>query len=94
MKISFWVPKTENIQTIIKFLNKEIAQARNIKSKKTRENTLIGLNSVKNNLIESGTGNCFYADAEYSGIIKYEGNTKMYHCGTSFIEPEPESKFI
>lgn len=87
MKISYWIPKDEKLDTIRKFLKREVAQAMNIKSKDTRDNTLNCLISIRHTLERFGTGYCFYSDNGATSVVEYEGNIKKYHCGNEFIDP-------
>jgi len=93
MKISFWIPKDEDPNNISRFINKELAEAKNIKSKKTRQDTETALTLLKWNFSLYGTGYCYYTDEFYLVADKYDGNIKKYNCGKEYIKPEKPSKF-
>ena len=90
MKISLWIPKEKDIFNVRSFLQDEIHQAENIKSKETR-------NSVKKSLgkmIEKAVpGHCIYTESEYAERKPYNGNSFFYRCGRQFFQPEKQNTF-
>lgn len=93
MKISFWIPEDENPQNIMKFIENEITEAKNIKSKETRRGVNTALTLMKCNIGIYGTGYCYYADETKLFADKYEGKIKKYHCGRDFVKPEKPSDY-
>ena len=93
MKISMWIPKEEDENNICNFLKKEIAEAKNIKSKETRKDTLTGLMSIWCNFSIYGSGYCYFADGNDIETQAYFNNIKKYNCGKEFVKPETSGKF-
>lgn len=94
MKISYWIPNKEDPNKINKFINNEIAEAKNIKSKQTRKETETALTLLKWNFAMYGTGYCYYSDENYLTADKYDGNVKRYNCGKGHIKPASPDKFV
>lgn len=93
MKVSFWVPETENKENISKFISSELAEASNIKSKKTRKDAQLALMLLKLNFIRYGVGYCYFGDEQHLVAEKYEGNIKKYHCGKGYVKPQKPEAF-
>ncbi|GAH35322.1 unnamed protein product, partial [marine sediment metagenome] len=90
MKISIWIPKTKNPIWIQDFINGEITQAINIKSKSTRESVADGLH-VAQRIARPGIG--LYIEGKDFEEEKYDGKIFKYHCGRDFIKPEKPSDY-
>jgi len=90
MKISMWIPKEKNPIWLQDFINKEMGQAGNIKSKETRNSVVDGL-TVAQRLAEPGV--CLYVDGTAFDEQSYDGNEFKYHCGREFIRPEQPSAY-
>lgn len=86
MKISLWVPIAKDYQWIQKFLDKEIAQAGNIKSDDTKKSVLQGLSTAKKHI---HCGLCIYIDGVSFLLEQYDGRTFNYHCGNEYQTPTP-----
>jgi len=83
MKITLYIPKGKTDTR--NFLNEEIAEAMNIKSKSTRKTVIAGLRKMLNaiNPYEDG-GIAMFTDGEDLIIEKYDGVKKLYHCGHEY----------
>jgi len=90
MKISIWIPKTKNPVWIQDFINGEINQAGNIKSKSTRESVADGL-YVAQRVAKPGIGLCI--EGKDFEAENYDGKIFKYHCGREFIKPETQSDY-
>ena len=90
MKISIWIPKTKNPIWIQDFINDEMSQAGNIKSKSTRESVVDGL-YVAQRIARPGVGLCI--EGKEFEEKTYDGKIFKYHCGRDFIEPEKPSDY-
>ena len=80
MKISIWIPKEKLLQNEIEFVQKEITEANNIKSKKNRKSVISALNKIKGTLEVYGTGFYYLSDGEDCIIGEYDGRDKLYKC--------------
>jgi len=78
---------------LISFIERELTQARNIRSKETRESTLSALEMIKKNLIQHGSGKAYNCDGESINVYDYEGNTKTYYCGNKYISHNIPEKY-
>ncbi len=90
MKISMWIPKEKNPVWLQDFINKEIAQAGNIKSKETRKSVIEGLNTAQR---LSKPGICLYIHGTDFDKDIYKGKEFKYYCGNDYIKPEVPSDF-
>ncbi len=91
MKISMWIPKEKNSVWLQDFINKEISQAGNIKSKETRNSVIEGLHTIQR-LAEPGI--CLYVDGTDSDVdTTYESKEFKYYCGHDYIKPEKSDNF-
>jgi peptide subunit release factor 1 (eRF1) len=70
MKVSLYIPANANLDDIRSFLRREIAEARNIKSKATRKSVSSGLNKILLNL-QAGMG--YLTDGNELVIEPYDG---------------------
>lgn len=90
MKISLWIPRKKSVQWITNFINKEITQASNIKSKQNRESIQRDLLLA---LVYAKPGSCLYVGDGFANISEYTQNEFKYHCGKEFQYPEKPSEF-
>lgn len=90
MKISLWVPEAKDYQWLQRFLDKEIAQAGNIKSDGTKKSVLQGLNIAKTYV---SPGMCAYIEGNTMTTKEYNGREFKYHCGGEFVKPAPQSSY-
>lgn len=90
MKISFWIPKTKNPQWIRDFINNEITQAGNIKSKQKRESVIKSLQTA---IKFAEPGRCLYVEESDCTEDIYNDKEFNYHCGNDYIHPELPSDF-
>ena len=89
MKISMWIPKSKEPLWIRKFLQRELTEAENIKSRVTRNSTIQSLRIALNN---ARRGACIFADGNEFTIEQYDDRTFFYRCGREFIKPSiPEN---
>lgn len=93
MKISIWIPEDENKDKINKFIEREITEANNIKSKETRNGVTTALTLLKLNFGVYGSGFCYYSEDTKLVAEKYNGKIKKYHCGREFVKPEKPSDY-
>lgn len=97
MKITLIIPEKESKFKMLSFLEQEITQANNIKSKETRNSVIESLKKIKLHLEVHGTGKAYYAWDEDNDICidvqPYKGPTKTYHCGRDFVKPSEPSDF-
>lgn len=90
MKISMWIPKNKEPSWMRKFIQKEIVETQNVKSKETRDSALRSLNTT---LLNARRGACVYAEDDSFELEHYDGKQFKYHCGREFIEPEKENDY-
>ena len=89
MKISMWIPKNKEPSWIRKFIQRELIEAENIKSRVTRNSTIQSLRTALNN---ARRGACIFADGADLIIEHYDDRTFFYRCGREFIKPSiPEN---
>ena len=89
MKISMWIPKSKEPSWIRKFIQNEMSEAKNIKSRETRNSTIQSLRIALNN---ARRGACIFADGNEFTIEHYDDRTFFYRCGREFIKPSiPEN---
>ncbi len=91
MKITYAVPEEKSVQVAAAFLKKELAQARNIKDKKTRQSVIDGLNYIVSNIVP---GCIYHTDGVACEFrrLPYKGVDTIYHCGKEFKFPEEQRK--
>ncbi|GAG06796.1 unnamed protein product [marine sediment metagenome] len=78
---------------IQRFLDKELAQAVNIKSKQTKESVIQGLNTAKR---QATPGICLYINGRdlFAWDSGYEGKEFKYYCDSvNYIEPPARDTF-
>lgn len=90
MKISLWIPKEKNIWHVWNFLENEIHQAENIKSKETKKSVKHSLGKMIQN---ARRGYCIYTEENSVESEPYDGESFFYRCGKQFFRPEKESTF-
>ena len=86
-KISLYLPK--GTKKVRDFLESEIATAKNIKAKKTRDAVTAGLTKILNHIdpmeIMHKQGYAYFFDKDEFTIVPYDGIHKLYHCGNSIV---------
>lgn len=85
-----WIPNEKNPVWIQEFINKEIAQAGNIKSKETRNSVIDGL-YVAHHIAKPGIS--IYIDGKNYDMDTYKGKEFKYYCGNDYIKPEKPNDF-
>jgi peptide chain release factor subunit 1 len=90
MKISLHIPKGKELPR--RFLHNEVAQARNIKSKQTRQSVVDGLQKLLAAVETHGSGVAYYTDGVEVKSEPYEGRRQTYYCGREYQLPS-EDKF-
>ena len=85
-----WIPETKNPVWVQDFINIEMIQAGNIKSKTTRESVVDGL-YIAQRLAKPGM--CVYVEGRDCDLDTYRGKEFKYHCGREFITPEKENDY-
>lgn len=92
MKVTLYIRAGADIRKWRKFVSSEIAEARNIKSKATRDSVFLSLRAIRNRLQAmrriGGMGVAFFAE---DGVVREEVppqpfNFSTYHCGNEFQE--------
>jgi len=86
MNISLLIPKGKDKK---KSIESELAVARNIKSKKTRDSIVKGLSKILENYSD---GKAFYWINDELGIFDYDGVDSFYQCGKDITLPEKNNK--
>ena len=89
LKISMWIPENKEPSWLRKFIQNEISQTQNVKSKETRKSALQSLNAV---LQHARVGTCIYVENTFK-LEPYIGTQFKYHCGREFVRPEPQSDY-
>lgn len=79
-----WIPKSKEPLWIRKFLQRELTEAENIKSKVTRNSTIQSLRTALNN---ARRGASIFADGANFTIEYYDDKTFFYRCGREFTKP-------
>lgn len=90
MKISMWIPTTKNPVWIQNFINNEMNQAGNIKSKQTRESIIDSL-FVAQRTVKPGV--CLYIDGTDATEETYPDKEFKYYCGHEYIRPITPTEF-
>jgi len=90
LKITLAIPKGKKIT---RFLNKEIAQAYNIKGKETGKQVQNGLRKISFATATYPDQVVFYYDGETDTLSmeNYEHNEFIYHCGKNYLIPEQDT---
>lgn len=86
MNISLLIPKGKNKK---KQIESELAVAKNIKSKKTRDSIITGLKKILDNYSD---GKAFYWVDNELKIFDYKGIDSLYKCGKDVFVPEINNK--
>lgn len=86
-KISLYLPK--GTKKIRNFLASEIATAKKIKSKDTRDSVVIGLTKILKHIdpteLLHKQGYAYFFDHDEFTVVPYDGIQKLYHCGRSLV---------
>lgn len=87
MKISLYVPSGKNVNS---FIDDEISQATNIKSKEVRKSVTAGLRKMRIALVGYPDGGvALFTDGDSITAEPYTGIKKLYHCGNDYKRIEP-----
>lgn len=90
MKISLWIPKEKNIHQVWSFLQNEVKESENIKSKETQKSVQQSLRKMIKN---AQSGYCIYTEDDYVEKKLYNGDSFFYRCGKEFFRPEKQNTF-
>lgn len=86
MKVSLYVPKKS--VGIVQFLRKELATAKNIKSKATRDSVSKALTRIINNIQTQDInkqGFAYFCEGNDLNLVPYDGIEKKYFCGKKLL---------
>lgn len=87
MKISLYVPSGKNLNS---FIDDEINEASNIKSKVVRKSVVAGLRKMRVALAEYPDGGvALFTDGDTIHAERYTGIKKLYHCGNEYRRLQP-----
>lgn len=90
-KLSLWIPIKKDDAWIRKFILKELVEAKNVKSKVTRNSTIQSLRTALNN---ATSGSCIFVDGTNFTTEGYDGKSFFYQCGNEFIKPPLPETYI
>ena len=86
MNISLLIPKGKHKKKSVEL---EIAAAKNIRSKETRDSITKGLKKILENYSD---GKAFYWVNDKLEIFDYEGVDSIYHCGKDILVPDIQKR--